>query len=249
MEKLSNVILSSVKNKDWRPVKDSRGGPGITHLFFADDIVFFGEAIIKQADIMRSCMDDLCRASGQQVMKNLNQSLLAKSSWRLLQNDSRLWSGIIRCKYLKGRPLADCLSDKSSNSYAWNGIAYGAKCTLGGLYWRVGDGTNFLFWTDSWVPNIGSLQIYALKELDQNQLNRKVSDFINEELWNYNLPRKHLSANIINHITSLHAGKAGSGKDKTIWGLSKDGKFSIKSAYNLISADCNPGICGGKSRV
>ncbi|KAL5810932.1 hypothetical protein ACOSQ4_027500 [Xanthoceras sorbifolium] len=93
-------------------------------------------------------------------MKNLNQSLLAKSSWRLLQNDSSLWSEIIRCKYLKGRPLADCLSDKSSNSYAWNGIAY--------------DGTNFLFWTDSWVPNIGSLQIYALKELDQNQLNRKV---------------------------------------------------------------------------
>ncbi|KAL5760201.1 hypothetical protein ACOSQ2_019039 [Xanthoceras sorbifolium] len=77
------------------------------------------------------------------VMKNLNQSLIAKSSWRLIHNNNSLGSEMIRCKYLKDRPKVDCLSDKCSSSCAWK------------------------------VPNVGPLQTYALKELDQNQLSRK----------------------------------------------------------------------------
>ncbi|KAL5744299.1 hypothetical protein ACOSP7_027159 [Xanthoceras sorbifolium] len=89
---------------------------------------------------------------GIKVMKNLNQSLIAKSSW----------SEMIRCKYLKGRSLAECLSDKCN-------------------------GCDVLFYTDFWVPNIGPLQTYAFKKLDQNQITMKVCGFINEEMWNYNL--------------------------------------------------------------
>ncbi|KAL5743946.1 hypothetical protein ACOSP7_026811 [Xanthoceras sorbifolium] len=82
---------------------------------------------------------------------------------------------MIRCKYLKGRPLADCLSIKGSSSCVWKGIAY------------VWDGADALFWTDSWVLNVGPLLPYALRELDLNQLSKEMYDFFFEKVWNCNL--------------------------------------------------------------
>ncbi|KAL5810114.1 hypothetical protein ACOSQ4_026682 [Xanthoceras sorbifolium] len=260
MKKLFLIIFENVKNKGWRPVKVSKGGPGITHLFFADNLVLFGEANATQAEIMRSCMDDFCRASGQQTvcmekqrgglgikgMKNLNQSLLAKSSWRLIQNEESLWSEMIRYKYIKNKPLTECFGNKGSSSCVWKGIVHGAICTLRGLQWRIGDGKEALFWTDSWVPDISPLLHYALKKLDPNQLSRRVCAFFSNEGWNYNLLGEHLPNDIVNYIISIHVSNSDSGKDKAIWGLSKDANFSVKTAFKSISAGLSTGPGNGE---
>lgn len=38
MEKLACIIAKMVKEKKWKPIHVSRGGPGISNLFFADEI-------------------------------------------------------------------------------------------------------------------------------------------------------------------------------------------------------------------
>lgn len=44
MEILGQLINKVVDEGRWKPVKASRGGPGVSHIFFADDLLLFGEA-------------------------------------------------------------------------------------------------------------------------------------------------------------------------------------------------------------
>ena len=64
MERLSHVIEEEVSKGTWKPVSASRGGPKISSLFFADDLILFEEVSLEQATIMKHCLDTLCAASG-----------------------------------------------------------------------------------------------------------------------------------------------------------------------------------------
>ena len=48
MEKLSLLIPKKVSNSVWLPIHISRGGLGISHLLFADDVLLFGQAKSSQ---------------------------------------------------------------------------------------------------------------------------------------------------------------------------------------------------------
>ncbi|KAM5573208.1 hypothetical protein ABKV19_012976, partial [Rosa sericea] len=67
MEKLSHLINFQVEQGTWKPVKISRNGLAVSHLFFADDLILFAEASLSQADVMRYCIDCFCLNSGQEV--------------------------------------------------------------------------------------------------------------------------------------------------------------------------------------
>lgn len=45
----------------------SRTGPTISHIFFTDDLLLFGEASFSQARVMEHLIGSLCRVSGQRV--------------------------------------------------------------------------------------------------------------------------------------------------------------------------------------
>ncbi|KAI5318919.1 hypothetical protein L3X38_038627 [Prunus dulcis] len=66
-EKLSHIINGAIIAKKWKPIKVARGGAAISHLFFADDLILFGEANIQHATIMHDCLETFCGLSGQQV--------------------------------------------------------------------------------------------------------------------------------------------------------------------------------------
>ncbi|KAL5815472.1 hypothetical protein ACOSQ4_026113 [Xanthoceras sorbifolium] len=263
MEKLSHMILKRLKEKKWKPIKVSRGRPSISHLSFADNLILFGKTSNTQVESMKECMGEFCIIFGQQKivhnvnwdvvsldkskgghgvkhMKDYNQALLAKASWRLLKDEDSLWCRMMRGKYLKaGRLLSVALQDRASSSCVLKGIAHGAQCVTKELLWRVGNGNEINFWTDSWLPNIGVLQPYALGNLNQSQLNRKVSFFLSEGDWKFNLLCECLPLEIVNHILSIHAGGDSSGRDTLLWGHSKNGYFSVKSAYSLIHDNVN----------
>lgn len=54
-----------------------RGGPQISHLFFADDLLLFGEASSEQIKVMRSCLENFCIASGQKVSLEKSRLLVS----------------------------------------------------------------------------------------------------------------------------------------------------------------------------
>ena len=67
MEKLSHIISQKRIEGKWKTVQVSKGGPEISHLYFVDDLILFGQATVHQAETMRECLDTFCDLSGQQV--------------------------------------------------------------------------------------------------------------------------------------------------------------------------------------
>lgn len=67
MERLGHLIMSEVQRGSWKPVTLGKGGPSISHLFFAFDLFLFGRATENQAHRIRKVLDDFCASSGAKV--------------------------------------------------------------------------------------------------------------------------------------------------------------------------------------
>lgn len=57
MERLGHAIKLAVADGRWKPIVLGRGCPPLSHLFFADDLVLFGEASIDNVIAMRSVLE------------------------------------------------------------------------------------------------------------------------------------------------------------------------------------------------
>lgn len=57
MEKLSLLINKKVSDRSWKIVKVLKDGPGYSHLLFADDVVFFSQAIRNRARIIQGIVN------------------------------------------------------------------------------------------------------------------------------------------------------------------------------------------------
>ncbi|XP_031120505.1 uncharacterized protein LOC116023644 [Ipomoea triloba] len=74
MERLAYEIQSKVNAGHWKPIRISRGGIGISHLFFADDLMLFGDGTERQANVMMYCLNNFSNSSGLNI--NLSKSLI-----------------------------------------------------------------------------------------------------------------------------------------------------------------------------
>lgn len=72
MERLGHWIGEKVAKGRLKPLKATRNGPGMSYLFFADDLLFFSEAVVDQVGCLMEGLRLFCQASGQKV--NLSKS-------------------------------------------------------------------------------------------------------------------------------------------------------------------------------
>lgn len=79
MESLSQAITQAEAEGSWRPVRTSIRGPRISHLFFADDLLLFGEATAGQAAVMESIIRSFCHISGQTLSVSKSQVYMSKN--------------------------------------------------------------------------------------------------------------------------------------------------------------------------
>lgn len=108
MERLCHLIERAVVGKNWKPIQLSRGGPQLSHILFADDLILFAEASVAQIRVIRGVLERFCIASGQKV--NLEKSKIFFSSnvsrelGRMISNESGIQSTCDLGKYL-GMPV------------------------------------------------------------------------------------------------------------------------------------------------
>lgn len=65
LERLCHLIEMSMDCKEWKPISLSRGGPKLSHICFADDLILFAEASVAQVKVIRKVLERFCFASGQ----------------------------------------------------------------------------------------------------------------------------------------------------------------------------------------
>lgn len=86
----------------------SRGGPELSHICFADDLILFAEASVAQVRVIRRVLEKFCRASGQKVSlwksKIFFSSNVTRERGELISRESGISSTRDLGKYL-GMPI------------------------------------------------------------------------------------------------------------------------------------------------
>lgn len=79
LERLCHQIETAVERKEWKPISISRGGPKLSHVCFADDLILFVEASVAQVRVIRKVLETFCLASGQKVNLEKSKKIFSKN--------------------------------------------------------------------------------------------------------------------------------------------------------------------------
>lgn len=93
LERLLHLINYVVVHDRWKPIQLSRGGPHLSHLAFADDLLLFAEASVDQINIISFILDIFCQSSGQRVSKDKTRIYFSGNVPRQLREEICYTSG------------------------------------------------------------------------------------------------------------------------------------------------------------
>ncbi|GLT82968.1 hypothetical protein SLE2022_012860 [Rubroshorea leprosula] len=155
--------------------------------------------------------------------------MLAKQSWRLMQDRTTLCYQILRAKYFPNGDLLGA-SVGANASMVWRGVADGLGILKLGSTWRIGTRQDVRLWRDNWLP-FGAIP-QPRSALIQQDMDDRVSAFIdvNTGCWKEGHVRQQFCAEDEESILHIPLSRRCS-VDRLIWLGTNNGKFSIKSAY------------------
>lgn len=79
MECLGQLIHHEVEEGRWQPLTMSPRGPHLSHLFFADDLVLFGQASAMQMEEMKGIMGFFCEVSDHKISLAKSKMFVSKN--------------------------------------------------------------------------------------------------------------------------------------------------------------------------
>ncbi|CAN1163715.1 Putative ribonuclease H protein At1g65750 [Linum perenne] len=288
MERLSHIIQEAIEDGSWKPITLAPGGPQLSHLFFANDLILFADASVSQVETILACLDRFCDASGQAVNKDKSVIFCSKNTDRrtaaaisstlgipLTQNlgkylgvpilherttrftyqeiidrlDQRLSGWKARSLSLAGRvtlaqsiltaipayamqtsvlPASTCEAiDKRIRDFVWGSTADARKIPL-------------IAWDRICLPKEqGGLGLRMARELNRAYMTKLAFIFFQQAdlLWVKILQNKYFretKEGFRPRNKSSQSPLWQAGDDEWVWGEETNGKFSIRSAYNLI---------------
>ncbi|CAN1830416.1 Putative ribonuclease H protein At1g65750 [Linum perenne] len=172
---------------------------------------------------------------GLRNARDLNMAFLIKIAWGILSRPTELWAKVLVSKYLKKTDNGFVLARKRGFSTVWRGVLKAWPLVVNGLHWSTRDGGNTRFWTDRWVDSGVVLVDHALniQGVDSSLL---VAQACSEPgLWNFDFLTSVLPREIVLQVVGMTPPVERLGKDSLVWGLEADGRFSVRSAYLMIS--------------
>ncbi|XP_041011395.1 uncharacterized protein LOC121255185 [Juglans microcarpa x Juglans regia] len=169
---------------------------------------------------------------GFRDFEDFNKALLAKQEWRLITNTQSLASRVLKAKYFPSTEFSSARVRKG-DSFVWKSITAARPLLYEGLLWKIGNGNQVKIWSDRWLPIPMSYKTQCLPKV----LNTKasISSLIDQDTHSWNLPLVQsvfiLEEAVI--ISIIHISPCKS-DDKLVWRCTKNGIFSVKSAYHLL---------------
>ncbi|KAG7559018.1 Reverse transcriptase zinc-binding domain [Arabidopsis thaliana x Arabidopsis arenosa] len=136
MERLCHLIDLAVVGKKWKPISLSQGGPKLSHICFADDLILFAEASVAQIRVIRGVLERFCVASGQKVSLEKSKIFFSKNVSRELENLISDESGIKSTREL-GKYLGMPVLQKRMNKETFGEILERMSSRLAGWKSRV----------------------------------------------------------------------------------------------------------------
>jgi ribonuclease HI len=161
-----------------------------------------------------------------------NLAMLARQSWRLLQNPDSLCGTVLKALYFPDCSLLEA-KPVPTMSYTRRSILKGRDLLKEGIIWRVGSGETIDVWRDPWIPGGTTRRLRTpMPNLrDDDVLN--VSDLIDPvtEQWDVGILHTMFEPADVKSILSIPI-KRGM-EDLIAWNFDNKGIFSVRSAYRL----------------
>jgi hypothetical protein len=158
-----------------------------------------------------------------------NLAMLAKQGWHLLTNHDTILSKVFKAKYY---PKEGFLVAKLGHnpSYVWRSIHASQAVVKRGLRWRIGNGTSINVWNQPWLRD--EKQLFLTTNMGAGQEAMTVSDLVNHEdgTWKTHVVQQLFNPRDVAEILKIPLHMTHN-VDVPMWRLSRNGKFSVKSAY------------------
>ena len=194
--------------------------------------------------------DRLCEAKevgvlGFKEIEKFNDSLLAKQVWRMINNPNSLCHRVFKARFFPNCSILEA-KDSTVSSYAWKSILSARDVICKSVVWRIRNGQSMRIKKDNWLPVKSHRKV--ISPLTTIEPETKVSSLINHELgvWKAEIVERLF----LPHEAAVILGIPLSNRlpyDNISWGLTPNGDFSTKSAYNLIVALDNNGVAGSSN--
>ncbi|CAN1312873.1 Putative ribonuclease H protein At1g65750, partial [Linum perenne] len=116
IEYLSCMIINRVEDGSWQPIRVARDSEALSHIFFADDLILFSTATVRQAQLISDCLEAFGEISGESVSreksrvffsKNVNQNLASSICSTLGMSATRNLGRYLGILVLHGRTTVD----------------------------------------------------------------------------------------------------------------------------------------------
>ncbi|XP_073357926.1 uncharacterized protein [Aegilops tauschii subsp. strangulata] len=159
-----------------------------------------------------------------------NQAMLAKAAWRLLQVPNSLCGRVLRARYFSHGSILNATCP-AGGSYTFRSILHGRDLLADGLIWRIGDGSRILIHHDNWLPRNGSHM-----PLGQCYIAgiTHVGDLLEADgsSWDKQKVQEMFAPDEAQEILQIPVGGP-SVQDYQAWNYTKNGVFTVRSAYHL----------------
>ncbi|KAL0295349.1 UNVERIFIED_CONTAM: hypothetical protein Sradi_6840200 [Sesamum radiatum] len=183
---------------------------------------------------------------GIRSVLHMNQAMMMKHVWRILQRDNQsLWvAWVIRYK-LRSQSIWAPLPN--SASWCWKKLAKISKLMQAGLVFSVGDGCTFRLWTDPWHPRGLLLSWFprgpAITGLPADSL---LCTVMHQGQWCWPSSRRLELQGIVAELPPIGPQQS----DVITW---KSGNFNTKSVLSLIQSASSHvlwhHLLGGKFKI
>ncbi|KAK1645940.1 hypothetical protein QYE76_063745 [Lolium multiflorum] len=162
--------------------------------------------------------------------KLMNQALLARQCWRIINNPKSLCARLLKSIYFPRGNFLDTVFRQDA-SPSWHGIEYGLELIKEGIITRVGNGKSVNIWRDNWLPRDYNLKVTPGKTNTRvRRVNQLLRNGSNE--WNEDLVKKVCYSQDVKWILKLKLPITAC-EDLVAWHYEQSGVFSVKSAYRL----------------